>query len=276
MVGPVVAPRRFERYVALGDSTTEGLDDPDGAGGYRGWANRLAERLAAHQGSIAYANLGVRGRCAREIHAEQLPAALALAPDLATVVAGMNDLLRRDFDAVATAAELGAMQRALVARGCVVLSFTIPDIAHRLAVIGGARILSRRTRALDEEIRKVSAASGALLLDLAAHPVAADPRLWSADRLHANAEGHRRIALGLAHALGLPGSDLRWLEPLPPAPPRGWRARLVEDWTWGRAYLVPWLLRRARGGAGVTPRGPKQPTLVRLDHPSSRDSLGRS
>jgi len=39
--------RRFERYVALGDSTTEGLEDPDGRGGYRGWADRLAERVAS-------------------------------------------------------------------------------------------------------------------------------------------------------------------------------------------------------------------------------------
>ena len=65
-----MAGRRFERYVALGDSSTEGLDDPDGRGGYRGWADRLAERIAAHQGGLAYANLGVRGRCAREVRAE--------------------------------------------------------------------------------------------------------------------------------------------------------------------------------------------------------------
>lgn len=46
----------FERYVAIGDSTSEGLDDPDGQGGYRGWSNRLAERIAAQQGSLLYAN----------------------------------------------------------------------------------------------------------------------------------------------------------------------------------------------------------------------------
>src|SRR6185436_10937152 len=35
--------RRIERYVAIGDSSTEGLDDPRSAGGFRGWADRLAE-----------------------------------------------------------------------------------------------------------------------------------------------------------------------------------------------------------------------------------------
>ncbi len=53
---------RFKRYVAIGDSSTEGLQDPDGAGGYHGWANRLAERVAQAQGGLLYANLGVRGK----------------------------------------------------------------------------------------------------------------------------------------------------------------------------------------------------------------------
>ncbi len=52
----------YERYVAIGDSSTEGLDHPDGQGGYRGWANRLAEQVAAAQGgSLLYANLAIRG-----------------------------------------------------------------------------------------------------------------------------------------------------------------------------------------------------------------------
>ena len=254
--------RRFERYVALGDSTTEGLDDPDGAGGYRGWADRLAERIAAHQGALAYANLGIRGRCARQIKDEQLEPALALRPDLATVVAGMNDLLRGGFDARAIAADIGAMQRALVQQGCVVLTFTIPDIARRLAITPLAQLLSRRTLALDDEIRRVSAASGAILLDLAAYPLASDPRMWSRDRLHANAEGHARIAAALAQALALPGSDDGWLAPLPDPPSEGLRARIAESLAWGRDYFVPWLWRRMRGRTTGDHRTPKRPALT--------------
>jgi lysophospholipase L1-like esterase len=253
---------RFARYVALGDSTTEGMDDPDGAGGYRGWADRLAEHVAAAQGELAYANLGVRGRCAHEIRAEQLPAALAFAPDLATVVAGMNDLLRPRFDAVAIGADIGAMQRALIGRGCTVLTFTIPDIAHRLAFGPFATMLSRRTRALDDEIRVVSAAAGAILVDLAAHPLASDPRMWAPDRLHANTLGHARTAAALAHALALPGSDARWLDPLPALPPPPWHARVADDLAWTRDHLLPWLWRRVRPPRGAAPiHGPKRPDL---------------
>lgn len=253
---------RFERYVALGDSTTEGLDDPDGAGGYRGWADRLAERIATQQGALAYANLGIRGRCARQIKDEQLAPALALRPDLATVVAGMNDLLRGGFEARAVAADVAEMQQALIARGCAVITFTIPDIARRLAISPIARVLSARTQLLNDELRRVSAASGARVLDLAAYPIASDPRMWSRDRLHANAAGHARIAAALADLLALPGSDARWLEPLPAPITAGLRARVAEHVTWSRDYLMPWLWRRVRGKSAGDQRTAKLPALT--------------
>ena len=122
-------PRRFERYVAIGDSSTEGLDDPDGAGGYRGWANRFAELLAAAQGSVLYANLGVRGKTTREIAVEQLPTALAMQPDLVTVFSGTNDVTARRFDLGRVAADVERLQRELVAGGATVLTFTLPDLS---------------------------------------------------------------------------------------------------------------------------------------------------
>lgn len=63
---------RFERYVAIGDSSTEGMNDPDGRGGYRGLADRLAEHIVREQGSLLYANIAVRGRRTRQIRGEQL------------------------------------------------------------------------------------------------------------------------------------------------------------------------------------------------------------
>src|SRR5262245_61561497 len=107
----------YLRYVALGDSQTEGLGDGDDSTGLRGWADRLAERLAAGNPGFQYANLAVRGRLAGQVHAEQLAPALALRPDLATVVAGVNDLLRRRFDADEVGGHLEAMFAALTAQG---------------------------------------------------------------------------------------------------------------------------------------------------------------
>lgn len=243
----------FERYVAVGDSSTEGLEDPDGAGGYRGWATRLAERLAAAQGGLLYANLAVRGKLARQIREEQLGPALDLRPDLATVFAGSNDLLERRFDPAAVAEDVAHLQRAFVAAGAVVLTFTLPDLT---GVMPFGRLLSRRVRALNDALRRASALSGARLVDFAAHPVGSDRRMWSEDRFHANAEGHARIAAALAQALGLPGADGAWSRPLPTADPQGRLARWVEDLRWCRRYLLP----RARPAAAAAP-GPKRPRL---------------
>jgi lysophospholipase L1-like esterase len=256
-----LGPARYARYVAIGDSTTEGLDDPDGAGGYRGWANRLAEHVAAAQGSVMYANLAVRGRRTRQVRTGQLAPALAMRPDLATVVAGTNDLLAPGFDAQQVADDLGAMQDALVRAGATVVTFTLPDLA---AVIPLARLVSARTLAFNEAVRRVSATTGAVLLDLAARPVASDPRLWSEDRLHANALGHERIAAALAHAIGLPGADHSWAEALPPVPPRGLRAALRAEASWVRRHLAPWIWRHARGRSSGDGRQPKRPTLQEL------------
>lgn len=257
-------PRRFERYVAIGDSTTEGLDDPDGQGGYRGWADRLAEHLALRQGSVLYANLAVRGRLASQIRAQQLERAAGLRPDLATVVVGMNDMLRPDFDAVLVERELEHMQRTLVEGGATVVTFTLPDLT-RVMPLG--RRLVPRTQALNAALRQACARSGARLLDLAAHPFASDPRVWSADRFHANALGHARIAAALAHTLELPGTDDAWAGALPPAPPPSRRARLAGDLAWLRRYLLPWLWRHARGRSSGDGRAPKRPRLTPLHAP---------
>lgn len=261
--------RRFERYVAIGDSSTEGLDDPDGRGGFCGWANRLAERIAAIQGSLLYANLGVRGLRTRAILEEQLKPALALRPDLATLFTGTNDLVAKAFDPEQVAADVLTMQSALVAQGATVLTFTLPDLTPVMPL---ARRILPRVVALNDGLRRASAASGAILVDVALHPVASDPRLWSEDRLHANAEGHARIAAALGHALGLPGSDGGWADPLPdlPAPTRF--ERVAAEVRWGRRYLVPWMWRHFRGQSSGDGRTAKRPALepVRSGAPTER------
>ena len=110
----------WRRYVALGDSFTEGLSDPDPArpGEYRGWADRLAEHLADHAArqrpgaELEYANLAVRGRLLRQVVDEQVPIALEAEPDLVSLVAGGNDLMRpgADPDQLTAALERAVLQ----------------------------------------------------------------------------------------------------------------------------------------------------------------------
>lgn len=252
-------PVRYSRYVALGDSSTEGLDDPDGAGGYRGWAQRLAERVdAAQGGGLLYANLAVRGLTTAQVRERQLATALALRPDLATVFCGTNDVTAAGFDAAQVAADIEHMQRALIEGGATVLSFTLPDLTPLMPL---ARLIAPRIAALNLALARASKNTGAILVDFAAHPVATDPRLWSEDRIHANSAGHARIAEALAQALDLPGSDASWCAPFPSAFAQTRRQWWAAELRWSRRHLLPWLWQGLRGRSSADGRGPKRPEL---------------
>lgn len=253
----------YLRYVALGDSMTEGIGDGDDTTGLRGWADRLAEHLTAVHPGLRYANLGVRGRLAGQVRAEQLAPALALRPDLATVVAGVNDLLRPRFDAEEVAGHLEEMFAALSAAGAQVVTLTFPDIG-RIAPL--ARPLRSRVLDLNTRIRAAAARHDVTVADTGAEAVSADPRLWTADRLHAGPLGHERIAAAVARALRLPGSDDSWARPLPPRPvPTAWGAAGAEL-RWAAGFLGPWLGRRLRGRSSGDGRSAKRPELLPMEH----------
>jgi lysophospholipase L1-like esterase len=256
--GEELTAPRWRRYVAIGDSSTEGLDDPDGSGGFRGWADRLAGFIAVHQGGLEYANLAIRGRNTAQIQAEQVPLALGMRPDLVSVVAGMNDILTPGFDAIATAAAVETMFRTFTDAGVAVLSLTLPDPTPNLPL---TRIIGPRLAAFNEAVHAAAVRSGVIMVDVASYTDASDPRLWSDDRLHGNSEGHERVARALAHGLGLPGFDESWRDPLPPAPEGVARiAGVRADLQWAQLHALPWLWRTVRGrsaGDGLAPKRPE-------------------
>jgi len=259
----MMSTRAYHRYVALGDSSTEGLEDPAPDGRHHGWADRFAKHVARAQGApLLYANLAIRGRKTRQLVEEQLEPALAMRPDLATVFSGTNDVIRASFDLRTVIADLRSLHVALLDQGATVLTLTMPDIGELSPF---ARRVSPRLTAFNAVVRELCAETGTLLLDVAQHPVACDRRLWHQDRLHANAEGHRRIAEGFAHVLGLPGFDSACTDPLPQDVPCTTLSRAVDDARWVAAYLTPWMLRRfirRSSGDGITA---KRPTLLPVE-----------
>ncbi len=255
----------FERFVAIGDSQTEGLIDPDGRGGFRGWADRFADLLVATSPHLQYANLAVRGRTVGAIRAEQLAPALALRPDLVTVMGGLNDLMRPRVDLAAVVADLDAMVAAARDTGATVVTNTFPDPSALAPLF---RRLAPRVAAYNERIREVAAAHGALVVDFGARGVGTDLRIWSRDRIHANPHGHSLIAAAFADTVGLPGFAA-WTDPLPPARPVGALHRTGIELRWLGADVAPWALRRVRGrssGDGITAKRPELVPVANLFH----------
>jgi len=262
-----VSEGRFRRYVAIGDSTTEGLEDPyeDGSG-YRGWADRLAEALAMTNPELTYANLAIRGRKVPQMRAEQLEPALALRPDLASVLGGVNDILRRHVDLDAIAADMEAMVAALREQGATVIMMTYPDPTAVISVAAGR--IRERVAAFNEALREVAGRREAVLVDLDREGVA-HPSLWCEDRLHANSGGHERMAAAAGEALGISWPNERWRDPLPDQPAARLPARLAADAAWMGRHLGPWVLRRVRGKSSGDGRLPKRPELGPLNPPAS-------
>lgn len=287
---------RWRRYVAVGDSFTEGLWDlPDhgaaapldvGAEGVevrcRGWADLLAAHLAervttaavrpdARDGAdgaraagpepddrtLRYANLAVRGKLLRPILDEQVPAAVALSPDLVSVVGGGNDLLRPGADPDALAAALDAAVAGVRRAGADVLLATGFDTVHSPVI----RHTRSRTAVFNAHIWTIARRHDAHVLDMWGMRSLHDWRMWSDDRIHLTSDGHRRVAQAALVALGLPPDDERWDDPLAPLPPLPLAARVRADAVWLRTHASPWMARRLHGRSSGDGRSPKRPTL---------------
>ena len=248
----------YLRYVALGDSQTEGLNDGNERSGYRGWADHFAEQLATVNPAARYANLAVRGKRAGQVRAEQLEVALALEPDLASVMAGVNDMIHPRYEARAVIADLDATVAALSRAGARVITFTFPDFTQLVPI---ARRLRPRLLDFNDRIRELAARHDAFLVDAFTYPLSVDPRMWSPDRIHATPLGHRFIAAVTAETLGLPGSPAatRTLPPLPPTAPL---AGVVRELRWIGTFLGPWAVRRVRGRSTGDGRTAKRPDLM--------------
>jgi lysophospholipase L1-like esterase len=250
---------RWRRYVALGDSFTEGLEDR-APGGYRGWADRLADHLgAAGAGEVAYANLAVRGRLLGQITGEQVPAALALSPDLVSLVGGGNDVLRPRSDPDTLAALLEDAVVRLRAGGADVLLATPVDPVQSPLI----RLTRGRAAVFNAHVWSIARRHGARVVDLWGMRSLQDRRMWATDRIHLTAQGHQRVAWQAAEILGL-GAGGDWVTPLPPEVARGLRRAAREDARWVREYLGPWVGRRLRGRSSGDHVRPKRPNAVPL------------
>ncbi|GAA1693943.1 SGNH/GDSL hydrolase family protein [Microbacterium sediminicola] len=254
-------PHPWRRFVALGDSFTEGIGDPDPAnpGYHRGWADRVAEVLGESAPDFAYANLAVRGKLIDQIIADQIEPALALQPDLITFCAGGNDVIRpgTDPDEIALAFEDAVVR--LSSTGATVVVFTGIDTSFAPVL----RTFRGKVAIYNENIRAIADRYDCIVADQWALKEIQDSRFFDDDRLHLNALGHHEVARMVLRSLNVPNT----LVPMQPAPypARTWRKARTGDLVWAREHLVPWVLRRLRhqsSGDNVTAKRPA-PTPIR-------------
>lgn len=283
--------RRWRRFVAVGDSFTEGMCDPlpgdagadagaegtavaGSAGGFvgdigvgnpvrfRGWADRVADVLARENAEfgeeLLYANLAVRGRMAPDVTGRQLDAALALEPDLVAISAGGNDIIRRK----ATPGEIRERLEAAVVRiratGADVLMATGPHLLHFpvLSQFNG------QFGAFSADVFSLCARHGAYVIDVWGFRPLRHPLMWAEDRLHLSSLGHERIADVALEVLGREPVNKGFREELPPVVAKPKSEQVRETAVWAKTYLQPWLARRVKGVSSGDGMEPKRPNLT--------------
>lgn len=227
------------RYVAIGDSFTEGVGDERPDGTVRGWADLVAAGLAAAGEPVRYANFAIRGRLLEPIVTEQLDAALALdpLPTLMTLNGGGNDMLRPRTDVARLVALIARAAERCTAAGVRLVLLSGADPFDRLPF---GRVIRRRGEELSRGVAAVAAEHGLTMVDMYHDLELRRAGYWSADRLHLNAAGHRRVADAVLAALG---SEVPEVTDQQAASARG----LVAEARFYREHVLPWVRRRLRG-----------------------------
>ncbi|MBT2554752.1 SGNH/GDSL hydrolase family protein [Arthrobacter sp. ISL-5] len=251
-------PDRDERrvFVALGDSFTEGVGDRSSRlpNGVRGWADRVAEKLAKAEPGWEYANLAIRSKRLRHIIDEQLEPALAMEPTLITLYAGGNDILDLGTDINVLMAQYEALVARLAATGATLVLFTGFDVK----VSAVLEPLKKRNAVYNQRVRELAAKYGAVLVDYWCFEAFHDRRMWDTDRLHMSKAGHKYLAAQVLDHLGVPHKiTLKEWEPPSKVTLREWerrQRRWVSDW------VFPLVGRKLRGvtlGDNLSPRWPR-------------------
>ena len=252
----------FERFIALGDSYTEGMSDEKKYGNYRGWADRTADVMAVSYADFTYANLAVRGKLVHQVVDEQIEAAISQVTGPKTLIsfhAGANDVIRPNYRADLVLPLYADAVRRLAASGSTILLFTVLERTGNTGK--AAKMWETRFREFNRNVRAVAEEVGAIIADANEEPAFSDRRFLAFDRLHLNSMGHDRVAQAVLELLDLP-FDKNWREPLPPAKdqPVVFRAWITSMWF--ITFALPWMWRRARGKSSGDGRSCKYPIAI--------------
>ena len=271
------------RFVAIGDSFTEGVGDVRPDGGLRGWADLVAAGLSAalaERGEpLEYANLAIRGRLLRPIVTEQLEAALTLEPaaDLLTLNGGGNDMLRPGvrLDQLLELTEHAIRRCVEAGVRPVLLSGADPTAQLPLG-----RLVHRRAAYLTAGLAELCAGHGVTLVNCFADQEIRDPRYWTIDRLHLNSHGHERVAGLVLHALGFApasgpfaASDAALATTSDPVSTAVSAQGATANARYYREHVLPWINRRLRGRSSGDDREATHPRW-QLVTPPARAAAG--
>jgi lysophospholipase L1-like esterase len=251
------------RYVALGDSFTEGVGDELPDGRVRGWADLVAEGMAAASPDrVLYANLAIRGRLLDRIIDTQLEHALALEPTLVTFNGGGNDILRPNTDTMALSQRFTEVIDRVAASGAqlVLMSGGNPTagLPMRARISAKGDLLNQLVSGLAED-------RGVPFADNWSDRELAKAAYWSEDRIHLAPVGHHRVAARVLATIGFE-HPADWITE---AGGRTDSPGLRAELTYYRRHVLPWVQRRLTGRSSGDRRVAKYAEWSEVDAPTA-------
>jgi lysophospholipase L1-like esterase len=252
----------FTRFIALGDSMTEGMCDEIVDGQYRGWADRVADTLAKENPNFTYVNLAIRGKLLHQVIDDQIPDAAKFVTGPETLVsfhAGANDVLRPNYQAEIAFAKYEKGISDLTKTGATVIVFTVIDRVEGNGKT--AQLWHERFSAFNVNVRQVANKYGAIIIESDNAKWMADLRFLARDRLHLNSDGHWRLSQAVLENLGKE-FDPKWKIPLDPATAKSRLRKNLENIIWIIIFVLPWIWRRIRGKSSGDGRSAKYQTPI--------------
>lgn len=245
------------RFVAIGDSFTEGVGDELPDGRVRGWADIAAQGWADAAGhTIQYANLAIRGKLAWPIVEEQLEPALALNPTHLSFNGGGNDMLRPRTSIEHIADTFSRVLRRCDEQGVTVILLSGANPAGQLPM--GSLIQRRGDELSAAVLRRVANRPDVIrALNWPDRELARSP-YWSDDRLHMNTAGHHRVAARVLDALGYEPPAEWWA-------PSEHGAAGAGGFAYYRQHVGPWVKRRLTRTSSGDGRAVKYAAWVERD-----------
>ena len=248
---------QYTRFIALGDSMTEGMSDEIVDGKYRGWADRVADELARNNPDFTYMNLAVRGKLLKQVVEDQIPVAVNFVDGPQTLIsfhAGANDVLRPNYKPEISLPEYEKGVKQLTESGATVIIFTVVDKVEGEGKT--AKLWHQRFSTFNENIRMVAGKYPTILFEGKKAEFLNTKAFLSFDRLHMNSEGHKRLANAVLEGLGLP-FDPNWRALPEVEKPQSKLKKNLGNLAWVLVFVLPWIWRRLRGKSSGDGRSAK-------------------
>ncbi|MDG0945942.1 MULTISPECIES: SGNH/GDSL hydrolase family protein [Bacillus] len=182
----------WKRFVAIGDSFTEGIGDEVEGIALKSWVDHFVQLCV---NDIEYANFAKRGLVTKEIRSQQLEKALTFNPDLVSLIAGANDVLKGRWNHYAYKEDMKCMIDTLSKTGADIMIANLPDFTVRLPFSTEKKqVLKEQLLEVNEVILSLSREYKLHHIDFWNHHVVNDNTLWSKDFIHPNSKGYVKVA----------------------------------------------------------------------------------